>query len=228
MSRPRLQSATLTSRRAYAGKGRGVGAIVLLAILLFAGSAAVRPKPADAYLVCGLDCPHEYMAKKASDVWSDGDINAFWNDIQSGITHEDGYDHVYGLNASLVLIGEPFLTATHFWNADLGEGRRRRTRCRWASSRTPCRRYVRTGRWRSGPMPTATRAAPTTTSATSSTTSATTRSRRTFTTTRTDRSRSTTTHSTTGWTRWGNPPPNAGVSSAEQATLVNAGPLPSP
>ena len=161
----------------------------------------MRPKPADAYLVCGLDCPHEYMAKKATDVWSDGDINAFWNDIQSGITHEDGYDHVYGLNASLVLIGEPFLTATHFWNADLGEGAPAKNALplgEFQNSLQKVRAYwsLALGAYADGDKGGAYHYLGHIIHHL-----ATTRSRRTFTTTRMDRSRSTTTHSTTGWTR---------------------------
>ena len=188
----------------------------------------MRPKPADAYLVCGLDCPHEYMAKKATDVWSDGDINAFWNDIQSGITHEDGYDHVYGLNASLVLIGEPFLTATHFWNADLGEGAPAKNALplgEFQNSLQKVRAYwsLALGAYADGDKGGAyhylghiihhfgDNTVPAHVH---------------------DDPHGPEPFDDDSFHDWmderGNPPPNAGVSSAEQATLVNAGPLPFP
>ncbi|OAI42075.1 hypothetical protein AYO38_11710 [bacterium SCGC AG-212-C10] len=48
------------------------------------------------------------------------EIDLYWADIKGGITHEDEFDHVYGLNLKVVAIGKPLVTATHFWNADLG------------------------------------------------------------------------------------------------------------
>src|SRR5581483_9473582 len=87
-------------------------------------SALVNPKPAAAYNVCtGGACIHEYMATMAVPVLPDGgdktEIAANFAQSESGITHEDDFDHVYGLNKSPVT-GAPLQTATHFWDADLG------------------------------------------------------------------------------------------------------------
>ena len=92
-------------------------ALVLTAILglLF----LVNQRSATAYNVCsGGACIHEYMGGEAIPLLPEGadkdEIVLYLDDIKNGITHEDEHDHVYGL-AQEVLV-----TATHFWDADLG------------------------------------------------------------------------------------------------------------
>jgi hypothetical protein len=99
-------------------------ALLVVAGLLFVPSALVSPRPAAAYSVCSDGaCIHEYMAIMALPVVPDGadktEIADHFGQIMNGITHEDEFDHVYGLNKSPVL-GAPLTTATHFWDADLG------------------------------------------------------------------------------------------------------------
>jgi hypothetical protein len=88
--------------------------------LSFAAWALVAPSPAGAYVVCSEQCPHEYMAIKALQVYPAGEIASNFSSVQAGITEEDSFDHVYGLNIDIPLAGQPLVTATHFWNADLG------------------------------------------------------------------------------------------------------------
>ena len=83
-------------------------------------SGLLQPKPAAAYLVCDLRCPHEYMSDIALLLFPDGETANHFSEIQAGITHEDAFDHVFGLNVDIPLIGQPLVTATHFWDADLG------------------------------------------------------------------------------------------------------------
>jgi hypothetical protein len=76
-------------------------------------------EPATAYNVCsGGACVHEYMADQALQVIPEadrGEIDDFMTQIKAGITHEDEHDHTYGLAQSSLV------TATHFWDADLGD-----------------------------------------------------------------------------------------------------------
>ena len=103
---------TLARRRARAA-AIGAG-------LLFAACGLLAPPAADAYVVCSAQCPHEYMAIKALQVFPAGEIASNFSSVQAGITEEDSFDHVYGLNIDIPLAGQPLVTATHFWNADLG------------------------------------------------------------------------------------------------------------
>ena len=120
MRSPRSALAGVLLRRAshaYVLTGMAVAA----ATVLFATSAAVKTQPANAYVVCSLECPHEYMALKALQVFPNAEVADNFPSIQSGITHEDEFDHVYGLNAKDPLSGDPILaTSTHFWDADAG------------------------------------------------------------------------------------------------------------
>lgn len=111
---------------AVARKGRALVAL-LLNVALLALLALSRQTPALAYDVCapvGSSCVHEYMADQARPLITDAavksEIDTYWEDIKGGITHEDSFDHVYGLNLKVVIIGEPLVTATHFWDADAG------------------------------------------------------------------------------------------------------------
>jgi len=82
--------------------------------------AALVPPSADAYVVCSWRCPHEYMAAKGADLFSNAEIAANFSALEQGVTHEDHFDHVYGQNVEIPVIGQPLVTASHFWNADLG------------------------------------------------------------------------------------------------------------
>lgn len=128
---------TLTRRRRDAGCLRSSGhphalaagirttATLLVAIglgFLLLPAGLVNPQRADAYKICTDGaCNHEDMGDVAKVVSGDAEIAAYWSDIRAGITDEDTFDHVYGLNVSLPVLGAPLLTATHFWDADLGE-----------------------------------------------------------------------------------------------------------
>jgi hypothetical protein len=111
----RATSAVKANERSVRARAAALGAG-----LLVAACALVAPPPADAYVVCSAQCPHEYMAIKALQVFPAGEIASNFASVQAGITEEDEFDHVYGLNIDIPLAGQPLVTATHFWNADLG------------------------------------------------------------------------------------------------------------
>jgi hypothetical protein len=82
-------------------------------------SGLLNPQPVAAYNVCSDDdapCIHEYMADQARALFADDQINAYWNDIKAGATHEDQHDHVYLYSS----IAGALITITHFWDSDLG------------------------------------------------------------------------------------------------------------
>ena len=106
-----------------AGLRSGARRVVLLgtiaAGLLFLPSALVSPESASGYDVgppVGKVPVHETMAKAALDLYG----VQFFNKVEDGIRHEDGEDHVYGLNLDVPLVGKPLVTASHFWVADKG------------------------------------------------------------------------------------------------------------
>ena len=111
-------------KRARAGLvSAGARRVVLLgafaAGLLFLPSALVSPEPARSYDVgapVGKVPVHETMAKAALDLYG----VQFFNNVEDGIRHEDGDDHVYGLNLDIPAVGKPLVTASHFWVADNG------------------------------------------------------------------------------------------------------------
>ena len=93
---------------------------VLAGVLTALSLAALVPQSADAYVVCSWRCPHEYMAAKGADLFPNAELSANFAALEQGVTHEDHFDHVYGQNVDIPLIGQPLVTASHFWNADLG------------------------------------------------------------------------------------------------------------
>jgi hypothetical protein len=99
---------------------RTIHVTTLAIVVLCAAWALVAPSPAAAYVVCSEKCPHEYMAIKALQVFPAGEVASNFASVQAGITEEDEFDHVYGLNIDIPLAGQPLVTATHFWDADLG------------------------------------------------------------------------------------------------------------
>ena len=107
-----------SSRHAASRRAKLVAAAV--AAILLVPSGLLGPRPVAAYVVCNIQCPHEYMALVALQVFPDGEVADNFSSLQDGITHEDLFDHVYGLNAKDPF-GEPILaTSTHFWDADAG------------------------------------------------------------------------------------------------------------
>ena len=87
--------------------------------LLFVPSSLVKPHSAAAYDVgppVGKSPVHETMAKEALDLYG----VQFFNNVEDGIRHEDGLDHVYGQNLDIPLVGMPLVTASHFWEPDKG------------------------------------------------------------------------------------------------------------
>ena len=101
------------------GARRAVLLGAMAAGLLFLPSALVSPESASGYDVgppVGKVPVHETMAKAALDLYG----VQFFNKVEEGIRHEDGEDHVYGLNLDVPLVGKPLVTASHFWVADKG------------------------------------------------------------------------------------------------------------
>lgn len=97
---------------------RSLVALVIALLALPVGLS--RPSPATAYNVCSdpeEPCVHEYMAGQSKALWSDPQIEQYWNDIRSGVTHEDEKDHVY----SNRWVDKAIVTITHFWDSDLGD-----------------------------------------------------------------------------------------------------------
>lgn len=100
----------------------GLPARILIAILMgifLVPSGVVRPEPVAAFNVCSDDnapCIHEYMADQARALFTDSEIDLYWNDIKAGTTHEDEKDHVYAYSS----IAGALTTITHFWDSDLG------------------------------------------------------------------------------------------------------------
>lgn len=124
LSRGRLYRSGSSQSARPAVLRRSIWPNLLIAVitgLLVVPSGLLNPQPAAAYKICDDgDCNHETMGEVAKSVFSNAEIETYWGDIRAGITHEDKVDHVYGLNLSVPLLGAPVLTATHFWNADLG------------------------------------------------------------------------------------------------------------
>lgn len=103
--------------------GRVLTRIVLVPIigLLLIPTGLLSPQPAAAYKICPEGyCNHEDMAVAARSVYNDDEILTYWHDIQDGVTDEDLSDHVYGLDINIPGVGQPYVTATHFWDADKG------------------------------------------------------------------------------------------------------------
>ena len=88
--------------------------MVLLEVLM-----APPSRPAAAYDVCADDnaCIHEYMAEQALELYTNNEIDAYFNsDIRVGTGHEDEADHIY----SLSWFAHALVTITHFWDSDNG------------------------------------------------------------------------------------------------------------
>ena len=122
MKRSRAELVTSAARRYAVLLG------MIAAGLLFLPSALVSPQPAAAYKICadGGHCNHESMVDTATSVYSNDEIATYVDDIRAGVAHEDQSDHVYGLNIGIpseipVIGGQPLVTASHFWDADLND-----------------------------------------------------------------------------------------------------------
>ena len=108
--RTRPGRSTATSR--YRA-GAFFGALLALLVAVF----LVEPVPA--YDVCSDDgaCIHEYMAEQALALFSNSEINDhFTNQIKVGTGHEDEFDHIF----SLSWLAQALVTITHFWDSDNG------------------------------------------------------------------------------------------------------------
>lgn len=91
---------------------------LLAALALLLVVAAPPRQTVEAYDVCIDDgaCIHEYMAEQGIPLYSNSEINEFFEFIRAGATDEDVKDHVF----DYTWVADSLVTITHFWDADAG------------------------------------------------------------------------------------------------------------